>query len=40
MAVKELDDTVGAVVLDCVTLWVSNALLTIRERSWRIRWLS
>jgi adenosylcobinamide kinase/adenosylcobinamide-phosphate guanylyltransferase len=25
---KELDDTIGAVVLDCVTLWVSNALLS------------
>jgi adenosylcobinamide kinase/adenosylcobinamide-phosphate guanylyltransferase len=24
---KELDDSIGAVVLDCVTLWVSNALL-------------
>jgi adenosylcobinamide kinase / adenosylcobinamide-phosphate guanylyltransferase len=24
---KELDESVGAVVLDCVTLWVSNALL-------------
>jgi len=24
---KELDGSVGAVVLDCVTLWVSNALL-------------
>ncbi|MGH7961852.1 MAG: bifunctional adenosylcobinamide kinase/adenosylcobinamide-phosphate guanylyltransferase [Candidatus Binatia bacterium] len=24
---KEIDDGVGAVVLDCVTLWVSNALL-------------
>lgn len=24
---KELDDSVGAVVLDCVTLWVSNTLL-------------
>ena len=25
---KELDDSIGGVVLDCVTLWVSNALLT------------
>ena len=25
---KELDDSIGAVVLDCVTLWVSNALLS------------
>ena len=25
---KELDESVGGVVLDCVTLWVSNALLT------------
>ncbi|MEW6299570.1 MAG: bifunctional adenosylcobinamide kinase/adenosylcobinamide-phosphate guanylyltransferase [Thermodesulfobacteriota bacterium] len=25
---KELDEGVGAVVLDCVTLWVSNALLS------------
>ena len=25
---KELDENVGGVVLDCVTLWVSNALLT------------
>ena len=25
---KELDDTIGAVVLDCVTLWVSNAVLS------------
>ena len=24
---KELDGSIGAVVLDCVTLWVSNALL-------------
>ncbi|MGE0826953.1 MAG: bifunctional adenosylcobinamide kinase/adenosylcobinamide-phosphate guanylyltransferase [Candidatus Binatia bacterium] len=24
---KELDDSIGAVILDCVTLWVSNALL-------------
>ena len=24
---KELDESIGAVVLDCVTLWVSNALL-------------
>jgi adenosylcobinamide kinase/adenosylcobinamide-phosphate guanylyltransferase len=24
---KEMDDSVGAVVLDCVTLWISNALL-------------
>jgi adenosylcobinamide kinase/adenosylcobinamide-phosphate guanylyltransferase len=24
---KELDDSIGGVVLDCVTLWVSNALL-------------
>lgn len=24
---KELDDSVGGVVLDCVTLWVANALL-------------
>ena len=24
---KEMDDDIGAVVLDCVTLWVSNALL-------------
>lgn len=24
---KELDEGIGAVVLDCVTLWVSNALL-------------
>ncbi len=24
---KELDETIGGVVLDCVTLWVSNALL-------------
>jgi adenosylcobinamide kinase/adenosylcobinamide-phosphate guanylyltransferase len=28
---KELDDSVGAVVLDCITLWVSNALLTKRR---------
>ncbi len=25
---KELDGSIGGVVLDCVTLWVSNALLT------------
>ncbi len=25
---KELDEQIGGVVLDCVTLWVSNALLT------------
>lgn len=25
---KELDERIGAVVLDCVTLWVSNALLS------------
>ena len=28
---KELDDSIGAVVLDCVTLWVSNALLAKRR---------
>jgi adenosylcobinamide kinase/adenosylcobinamide-phosphate guanylyltransferase len=28
---KELDDRIGAVVLDCVTLWVSNALLNNRQ---------
>ncbi|MBM4257837.1 MAG: bifunctional adenosylcobinamide kinase/adenosylcobinamide-phosphate guanylyltransferase [Deltaproteobacteria bacterium] len=28
---KELDDSVGAVVLDCITLWVSNALLAKRR---------
>lgn len=25
---KEIDDRIGVVVLDCVTLWVSNALLS------------
>jgi adenosylcobinamide kinase/adenosylcobinamide-phosphate guanylyltransferase len=28
---KEMDGSIGAVVLDCVTLWVSNALLTHQE---------
>jgi adenosylcobinamide kinase/adenosylcobinamide-phosphate guanylyltransferase len=28
---KELDERVGAVVLDCVTLWVSNALVSNRR---------
>ena len=28
---KEMDGSVGAVVLDCVTLWVSNALLNNQE---------
>jgi adenosylcobinamide kinase/adenosylcobinamide-phosphate guanylyltransferase len=28
---KELDERVGAVVLDCVTLWVSNALASNRR---------
>jgi adenosylcobinamide kinase / adenosylcobinamide-phosphate guanylyltransferase len=28
---KELDDSIGAVVLDCVTLWVANALLAKRR---------
>jgi adenosylcobinamide kinase/adenosylcobinamide-phosphate guanylyltransferase len=28
---KELDGSIGAVVLDCVTLWVSNALLTHQQ---------
>src|SRR5215213_4846911 len=28
---KELDDSIGAVVLDCLTLWVSNALLAQRR---------
>jgi adenosylcobinamide kinase/adenosylcobinamide-phosphate guanylyltransferase len=28
---KELDSGIGAVVLDCVTLWVSNALLNNRR---------
>lgn len=28
---KELDDSIGAVVLDCLTLWVSNALLAKRR---------
>lgn len=28
---KELDDSIGAVVLDCITLWVSNALLAKRR---------
>jgi adenosylcobinamide kinase/adenosylcobinamide-phosphate guanylyltransferase len=28
---KELDDSIGAVVLDCVTLWVSNALLQKKQ---------
>lgn len=28
---KEIDGSIGAVVLDCVTLWVSNALLNNQE---------
>jgi len=28
---KEIDGSIGAVVLDCVTLWVSNALLGKQE---------
>lgn len=28
---KEMDGSIGAVVLDCVTLWVSNALLNNQE---------
>jgi len=28
---KEMDDGIGAVVLDCVTLWVSNALLNHQQ---------
>jgi adenosylcobinamide kinase / adenosylcobinamide-phosphate guanylyltransferase len=28
---KEMDDSIGVVVLDCVTLWVSNALLNNQE---------
>lgn len=28
---KELDESVGGVVLDCLTLWVSNALLNDRQ---------
>jgi adenosylcobinamide kinase/adenosylcobinamide-phosphate guanylyltransferase len=28
---KELDDSIGGVVLDCLTLWVSNALLSERQ---------
>ncbi|MBI3302782.1 MAG: bifunctional adenosylcobinamide kinase/adenosylcobinamide-phosphate guanylyltransferase [Deltaproteobacteria bacterium] len=28
---KELDGSIGAVVLDCVTLWVSNALLNHQQ---------
>lgn len=28
---KEMDGNIGAVVLDCVTLWVSNALLNNQE---------
>lgn len=30
---KELDGGVGAVVLDCVTLWVSNAILTNQQEA-------
>jgi adenosylcobinamide kinase/adenosylcobinamide-phosphate guanylyltransferase len=30
---KELEDSVGGVVLDCVTLWVSNALLTNQQEA-------
>jgi adenosylcobinamide kinase/adenosylcobinamide-phosphate guanylyltransferase len=28
---KELDDRIGAVVLDCVTVWVANALLNKQQ---------
>jgi len=28
---KEMDEAIGAVVLDCVTLWVSNALLNHQQ---------
>src|ERR1051325_11371333 len=28
---KEMDEDIGAVVLDCVTLWVSNALLNHQQ---------
>ena len=28
---KEMDEAIGAVVLDCVTLWVSNALLNQQQ---------
>jgi adenosylcobinamide kinase/adenosylcobinamide-phosphate guanylyltransferase len=30
---KELEESVGGVVLDCVTLWVSNALLNNQQKA-------
>jgi adenosylcobinamide kinase/adenosylcobinamide-phosphate guanylyltransferase len=30
---KELDETIGGVVLDCITLWVSNALLNDQQEA-------
>ena len=40
LRLKERDEDIGAMILDCLTLWVSNVLLNNQKMVWRARMLS